>query len=161
MPTVLGVNLSPFVRKARVALAEKGIPYDLVPVFPQAADEEFRKISPIGKVPAFRDGDKGFSDSSVICLYLEKKHPNPPLYPAWQAYFRRHQPPTLIVWGKNDPIFPAEGAHPYTRDLKDVELHLLDTGHFALEEEGDTIARLMRTFLEKRVVAPHDRRTDR
>src|SRR5688572_21652769 len=82
MPTVLGVNLSPFVRKARVALAEKGIPYDLLPVFPQAADEEFRKISPIGKVPAFRDGDKGFSDSSVICLYLEKKHPNPPLYPA-------------------------------------------------------------------------------
>ena len=40
---------------------------------------------------------------------------NPPLYPAWQAYFRRHQPPTLIVWGKNDPIFPAEGAHPYRR----------------------------------------------
>ena len=82
MPTVLGVNLSPFVRKARVALAEKGIPYDLVPVFPQATDEDFRKISPIGKVPAFRDGDKGFSDSSIICLYLEKKHPNPPLYPA-------------------------------------------------------------------------------
>ena len=77
---------------------------------------------------------------------------NPPLYPAWQAYFRRHQPPTLIVWGRNDPIFPAEGAHPYTRDLKDVELHLLDTGHFALEEEGDTIARLMRAFLAHHLV---------
>ena len=72
MPTVLGVNLSPFVRKVRVALAEKGVPYDLVPVFPQAADEEFRKISPLGKVPALRDGDKGFSDSSVINLYLER-----------------------------------------------------------------------------------------
>jgi pimeloyl-ACP methyl ester carboxylesterase len=76
---------------------------------------------------------------------------NPPLYPQWQEYFRRHQPPTLIVWGRNDPIFPAEGALPYRRDLKDVELHLLDTGHFALEEDGDVIARLMRTFLEKRV----------
>jgi pimeloyl-ACP methyl ester carboxylesterase len=54
----------------------------------------------------------------------------------------------LIVWGKNDQIFPAEGAHPYKRDLKKVEFHLLDTGHFALEEEGDTIARLMRRFLE-------------
>ena len=84
---------------------------------------------------------------------------NPPLYPQWQEYFRRHQPPTLIVWGKNDTIFPAEGALPYRRDLKDVELHLLDTGHFALEEDGDTIARLMRRFLEKRVVGRHDRRT--
>jgi pimeloyl-ACP methyl ester carboxylesterase len=74
---------------------------------------------------------------------------NPPRYPEWQAYFRRHQPPTLIVWGRNDPIFPAEGAHPYTRDLRDVELHLLDTGHFALEEEGATIARLMGAFLER------------
>jgi glutathione S-transferase len=82
MPTVLGVNLSPFVRKVRVALAEKKIPYDLVPVFPQAADEDFRKISPLGKVPGFRDGDKGFSDSSVICLYLEKTHPSPALYPS-------------------------------------------------------------------------------
>ena len=69
-----------------------------------------------------------------------------------RRYFRRHQPPTLIVWGRNDPIFPAEGAHPYTRDLKDVELHLLDTGHFALEEEGDTIARLMRAFLARHLV---------
>jgi pimeloyl-ACP methyl ester carboxylesterase len=72
---------------------------------------------------------------------------NPPLYPEWQAYFRRHQPPTLIVWGKNDAIFPPEGAYPYRRDLKDVELHLLDTGHFALEEDGARIAGLIRRFL--------------
>jgi pimeloyl-ACP methyl ester carboxylesterase len=76
---------------------------------------------------------------------------NPPLYPQWQQYFRRYQPPTLIVWGKNDQIFPAEGAYPYKRDLKDLEFHLLDTGHFALEEDGDTIARLMREFLERRL----------
>jgi pimeloyl-ACP methyl ester carboxylesterase len=56
---------------------------------------------------------------------------NAPLYPTWQAYFRKHQPPTLIVWGKNDKIFPPEGAHSYKRDLKNVEFHLLDTGHFA------------------------------
>jgi pimeloyl-ACP methyl ester carboxylesterase len=74
---------------------------------------------------------------------------NPPRYAEWQAYFRRHQPPALIVWGRHDPIFPAEGAHPYARDLKNVELHLLDTGHFALEEDGPTIARLMRAFLER------------
>ena len=78
---------------------------------------------------------------------------NPPLYPKWQAYFREHQPPTLIVWGKNDFIFPAEGATPYERDLKDVEMHLLDTGHFALEEDGELIAGLMRDFLEKYVIS--------
>ncbi len=72
------------------------------------------------------------------------------LYPKWQAYFREYQPPTLIVWGKNDYIFPAEGATPYKRDLKNVEFHLLDTGHFALEEDGDFIAGLIRDFLEKK-----------
>ncbi len=77
---------------------------------------------------------------------------NPPLYPEWQAYFRDYQPPTLIVWGKNDYIFPAEGAHPYKRDLKNVEFHLLDTGHFALEEDGDFIAGVIRDFLEKNAV---------
>ncbi|MHC4952876.1 MAG: alpha/beta fold hydrolase [Planctomycetota bacterium] len=76
---------------------------------------------------------------------------NPPLYPAWQAYLRKHQPPTLVVWGKNDHIFPAEGAHPYKRDLQNLEFHLLDTGHFALEEDGDVIAKLIRRFLEREV----------
>jgi len=79
---------------------------------------------------------------------------NPPLYPEWQAYFREYQPPALIVWGANDYIFPEEGAHPYKRDLKNVEFHILDTGHFALEENGDFIARLIREFVEKNVAAP-------
>ncbi len=76
---------------------------------------------------------------------------NPPLYPAWQAYFRSHQPPTLVVWGKNDFIFPADGAHPYKRGLKTLEFHLLDTGHFALEVDGDEIARLIRRFLNAHI----------
>jgi pimeloyl-ACP methyl ester carboxylesterase len=76
---------------------------------------------------------------------------NPPLYPEWQAFFRKYQPPTLIVWGKNDYIFPEEGAHPYKRDLKNVEFHLLDTGHFALEEDGELIAGFIRDFMEKNV----------
>lgn len=76
---------------------------------------------------------------------------NPPLYPTWQAYLRKHQPPTLIVWGKNDQIFPAAGAYPYKRDLQNVEFHLLDTGHFALEEEGAAIATRIRNFLGRQV----------
>ena len=74
---------------------------------------------------------------------------NPPLYPDWQAYFREYQPPTLIAWGKNDYIFPEEGAHPYKRDLKNIEFHILDTGHFALEEDGDKIAHMITCFLAK------------
>ncbi|MFT4641178.1 MAG: pimeloyl-ACP methyl ester carboxylesterase [Verrucomicrobiales bacterium] len=72
---------------------------------------------------------------------------NPRLYPKWQEYLRTHQPPTLIVWGKNDPIFPAEGAHPYKHDLTNLEFHLLDTGHFALEEAGEFITKTIREFL--------------
>ena len=77
---------------------------------------------------------------------------NPPLYPKWQKYFRDQQPPLLIVWGKNDEIFPAAGAEPYKRDLKTLGFHLLDAGHFALETDGEAIARLMRDFLGKHVV---------
>lgn len=74
---------------------------------------------------------------------------NVPLYPGWQEYFRTYQPPTLIVWGKNDFIFPADGAYPYKKDLKNLEFHLLDTGHFALEEKGDEIADYILKFLNK------------
>lgn len=74
---------------------------------------------------------------------------NLPLYPEWQAYFREHQPPTLVIWGKNDQIFLAAGAEPYRRDNPQAELHFLDTGHFALETHGPQIARLIRDFLAK------------
>ena len=72
------------------------------------------------------------------------------LYPQWQEYFRKYQPPTLIVWGRNDYIFPKEGAIPYQRDLKNIEVHLLDTGHFALEEDAEFIAELISHFLTTR-----------
>jgi pimeloyl-ACP methyl ester carboxylesterase len=80
---------------------------------------------------------------------------NPPLYPQWQEYFRTHQRPTLIVWGQNDYIFPAEGAYPYQRDLKDVEFHLLNTGHFALEEDGEAIADHIHRFMTTHVSAKY------
>jgi pimeloyl-ACP methyl ester carboxylesterase len=72
---------------------------------------------------------------------------NIPLYPEWQAYLRKHQPPTLVVWGKNDHIFVVDGADPYKRDLPNAEIHLIDTGHFALETHGQEIAGLIRDFL--------------
>jgi pimeloyl-ACP methyl ester carboxylesterase len=65
---------------------------------------------------------------------------NPPLYPAWQEYFRKNQPPALIVWGKNDPFFTVPGAEAFLPDLPKAQLHLLDAGHFALEELHEEIA---------------------
>ena len=75
---------------------------------------------------------------------------NPPLYPQWQEYFRKNQPPTLVVWGKGDYIFPEEGAHPYKRDLKNIEFHILPTGHFALEEDSEFIAARIRDFVRRK-----------
>lgn len=76
---------------------------------------------------------------------------NLPLYPQVQAWLRDKQPPTLIVWGKNDYIFPADGAHPYKRDLKNLEFHLLDTGHFVLEDKADEAFPLIHDFLDRKV----------
>ena len=96
--------------------------------------------------------DRKGNDEIQLDLFLSYGS-NPPLYPRWQEYFRTYQPPVLIAWGGNDQIFPAAGAEPYKRDLKTVEFHLLDAGHFALESEGDLIARLMRDFLGRHVAA--------
>ena len=74
---------------------------------------------------------------------------NVALYPKFHEFFRNRQPPTLIVWGRNDKIFPAEGAQAYLRDLPKAELHLLDSGHFALEDKGAEIAALMLNFLDR------------
>jgi pimeloyl-ACP methyl ester carboxylesterase len=72
---------------------------------------------------------------------------NPKLYPQWQAYMRKHQPPTLITWGKGDPFFLVPGAKAYARDLPKAEMHILDAGHFALETHSAEIANLIRDFL--------------
>ena len=78
---------------------------------------------------------------------------NVPLYPQFQAFFRERKPPTLIVWGANNKIFPLDGAHPYLRDLPNAEFHLLDTGHFALEDKLDVMAPLIHDFLDRKVAA--------
>jgi len=70
-------------------------------------------------------------------------------YPRWHAYFREHQPPLLVLWGRNDPIYSVQGALAYQRDLRDVEFHLLDSGHFALEDCGFEIGQHVVSFLER------------
>lgn len=72
------------------------------------------------------------------------------LYPEWQRYLRNQQPPVLVVWGKNDAFFPVAGAEGYRRDVKDIDYNILDTGHFALEEDHVLIIDKIRNFLRSR-----------
>ena len=93
----------------------------------------------------------GFPSSSreFEAALLYDYRTNVAAYPAWQAWLRAHQPPTLVVWGRNDPSFIAAGAEAFRRDLPGAEIHLLDAGHFALDEKNDEIAGLILDFLPK------------
>jgi pimeloyl-ACP methyl ester carboxylesterase len=71
-------------------------------------------------------------------------------YPAWQDWLRKHQPPLQVIWGRYDPSFQVEEAEAYHRDVPDAEVHILDAGHFALDEQPDAIADLIREFLQRR-----------
>jgi pimeloyl-ACP methyl ester carboxylesterase len=72
-------------------------------------------------------------------------------YPQWQEYFRKHQPPTLVLWGKTDPSFSVAGAHAYRNDVPNAEVHLLEGGHFVLDEACDEVALLMKRFLDAKL----------
>jgi pimeloyl-ACP methyl ester carboxylesterase len=106
--------------------------------------------------PAFWVYDQAFldrpgNDAIQLALFRDYKT-NPPLFPVWQEYLRTHRPPVLITWGKNDPFFTAAGADAFLRDVPDAELHLLDTGHFALADHASEIAQLMKGFLRRNTV---------
>ena len=77
---------------------------------------------------------------------------NVALYPAFQAYFRKHKPPFLAAWGKNDPFFLPQGAEAFRRDIPDADVRFFDTGHFALETHCDEIATAIRNFLSSAIV---------
>ncbi len=79
---IVGSYLSPYVRKVLVCLALKEIPYEIDPIVPFLGDERFSKLSPVRRIPVLIDDQVTLADSSVICEYLEDRHPEPPLYPA-------------------------------------------------------------------------------
>jgi glutathione S-transferase len=89
MPTIHGVNASPFVRKVRAVLEEKGLEYELNPVMPFGVSDDFKKISPLGKIPVYEQSGFVLPDSSCIAAYLERKHPTPALYPGNDESFGR------------------------------------------------------------------------
>ena len=110
------------------------------------------RISPDAWIVPQAGLDRPGNRAIQLALFYDYRT-NPPLYAKWHEYFRQYQPPTLVVWGKNDPIFAPEGAKAFLRDLPKAELYLLDTGHFALEEDSDEIAGYIRAFLSKQTSA--------
>jgi pimeloyl-ACP methyl ester carboxylesterase len=90
--------------------------------------------------------DRAGNDAIQLDL-LHNYQSNVALYDGWQKYFRTKQPRMLIVWGTNDPFFTVEGAKAYQRDIPHADLHLIDTGHFALETHAPEIAAKIRDFL--------------
>jgi len=98
--------------------------------------------------------DLGFltteKDRKIQVQLLQDYQNNIDRYPAWQAVLREHQFPALIVWGKNDQGFIAPGAEAYLRDLPHAELHLIDAGHFAVEEKPAEIAAYVLNFMKSR-----------
>lgn len=87
--------------------------------------------------------DRPGSAERQLALFKDYQH-NVPLFDVWQAYFRRYQPKTLVAWGKGDPFFGIPGAEAFRRDLHDVRVELLDSGHFALEEDAVRVAELIK-----------------
>ena len=103
---------------------------------PDAWEDEFAHLSQPGQ-------------QVIQAALLYDYRTNVASYSDWQAWLRQHKPPTLVTWGANDPSFIAAGAEAYKRDLPDAEIHLLDAGHFALDEKNDEIARLILDFLAR------------
>jgi len=111
---------------------------------------DHERVSPDGYTLDIAYMSRPGADEIQLDLVLDYRS-NVALYPAFQAYFRERQPPFLAAWGKNDPAFIPAGAQAYRRDLPDAEIHLLDTGHFALETHSEEIAELILRFLARAI----------
>lgn len=110
--------------------------------------EDISKVSPDSYIVDQFYLDRPGNDEIQLALF-QNYSTNVALYNEWQSYFKLKQPPTLVIWGKNDKIFITPGAEAYTRDLKNVEVHLLNGGHFLLEEHHREAARLIDAFLSR------------
>lgn len=92
--------------------------------------------------------DQPGRDQAMLDLFFDYQT-NLAQYPAWQKWLRDRRPPTLLPWGRNDLYFPGPGARAYLKDVPDAELHLLDAGHFALDDHLDQIAALTASFIAR------------
>ena len=110
--------------------------------------EDASKISPDGYTMDQYYIDRPGNDEIQLALF-RNYGTNLPLYDTWQSYFRKYQPATLVISGKNDKLFLAAGAEAFRRDIKDAQISLLNGGHFLLEEKHSEAAEMIKSFLVK------------
>jgi glutathione S-transferase len=122
--TIIGGYVSPYVRKVLVALHHKGVPYEIDPIIPFFGDDRFSQLSPLRRVPVLIDGDVVLSDSSVICQYLEDRHPEPALYPRdvaarakarWLEEYADSRMGDVFIWQSSRGRQPFVWGVPPTR----------------------------------------------
>lgn len=111
--------------------------------------ENITKISPASYIVDQYYLDRDGNDKIQLALFRNYGS-NLPLYEEWQAYFRKYQPATLVISGKNDQLFIAPGAEAFKKDIHDAQISLLNGGHFVLEEHHSEAAELIKTFLNKK-----------
>ena len=114
--------------------------------------EDASKISPDGYTMDQYYIDRPGNDEIQLALF-RNYGTNLPLYDTWQSYFRKYQPATLVISGKNDKLFLAAGAEAFRRDIKDAQISLLNGGHFLLEEKHAEAAEMIKSFLVKKGIA--------
>lgn len=135
--TLFGVNVSPFVRKCRAFMAEKGLVYSHESVNPFQPPANFRQLSPLGRIPALLDGDRAIFDSTAICLYLERCNPAPPLYPSDHYDYARALCLEEYIDSGMLPVAgplvfrplvmtPIVTRQPLTREIKEAALEVVE-----------------------------------
>ena len=112
--------------------------------------EDVLKISPDSYTIDQYYLDRPGNDEIQLALF-RNYGTNLPLYDKWHSYFRKYQPPTLVISGKNDKLFVAAGAEAFKKDIKDAQISLLNGGHFVLDEKHMEAASLIRSFLDEKV----------
>ncbi|OUL44645.1 glutathione S-transferase [Pseudomonas aeruginosa] len=172
--TLYGAPLSPFVRKVRLLLAEKGLDYQLEAIAPFGQPAWYREISPLGRIPALRDGDLALADSSVICQYLEERYPEPPNLqgdaPAGRAAVRWLEkyadyeiaPLATLTIFRNRILKPAMGQACEENDVRRALEEKLHAGENLDEQRWPALAAHFARMLERpamQALLPGERRT--
>ena len=153
----LGEALRPLVEYIRDpnAETEKAVSVFLAPGTTQwlytDGAEDISKVSPDGYTIDQYYLDRAGNDEIQLALF-RNYGTNLPLYDEWHSYFRKYQPPTLVISGKNDKLFLAAGAEAFKKDIKNAEINLLNGGHFVLEEKHTEAAALIRSFFENKAI---------
>ena len=152
-------GLAPNIKEATEARAKQPAPVDQLSfelgkgltdlLYLQGASNPSRISPDSWNLDLWAMGEPGHKE--IAAALLNDYQSNVDDYPRWQAYLRKYQPKTLVLWGRGDPVFLPSGAEAFRRDLKSVQITYFDAGHFALEQESGAMATEILAFLDAQI----------